>query len=1146
MASRLTTFKENTETPPSGDHERRASRKRPRTVRHLIIETAISFLVLTILILKIADYVDPNAFVLSTIARTVSAATKNLVSAIGNLPFLNSCPSTLKMSDVSGGYVCVQPFASGQYASIYKSYPLVGMGREVIYSSTDQGSVQMANDLLRNVWDVPRYSPVQLPASPTWAENPYKTYYWRFEFYSLRPTLNLLYAFRTTGDKVYAKQLVSIDMSFIAAEPHSQWAWQDPHTVAFRCMSLIDTWWKLRQAHALSESASTAILRELENTGTFLADPNHYQTAENHDTNEAAALYNLAVAFPSLPNAQQWKQLAVERLEWQLLGNIDANGQLIENAPYYDFYTLEKFWEIYNYMLAQRQTAPGEMWSKLSSMINFASYILQPNSQVPLLGASLEATINYHGAYIGMANSNPQFLYVLTHGAKGSPPPVDSKFFPASSLTVMRSGWPSGAAYAASTYLTFNLGRYRTAHSDLDAMGITLYGDGGDLLPGPGLYTYAPGPYQNYFHGTESHNTVTVDGKSQSQGNGEAGPLVTKDGITYQASESSLYTGVQHRRMVMLLDPDHVLVIDQLKSASVHTYRQMFHLFPSAQLQRSGLTVSGIGGTPRREVTIQQLEPQGISESVVINRGGKDPAGLCSDAYGQLLPCYQISYAIRGREATFMTLLTIGQPQQRDFSINVDEGRVAVTLGTRRLNIALGLSKAVAPKAWATDPTPPTVPTVAVTAATTPDDWTASGGGTLTSQGQKGSVVDSLTASGAGPAIVVNDAIRLNLRKHGARLRLRVTGFRRISTLTLTLYSDGQAHSVTTDLLNEYTPDVAGEWRTFYIGPGGQFGSSGGWCGGADPVSAAAPGALDGCMANGPGINWADVDGMAVTLEANSGVGPTPTVSIGGLTLIPAQTSGKLVIIFDDGYQSILPAATYMHQLGMQGNIAVIGKYVDYPTQDYLNLYQLRALQNNWGWDMVNHTQFHVDAVQTYYDHNDLTGYASDILQQAAWLEGNGLNSAPNWIIYPHGDNNNALAQVVGHYYMFGRGVIDDPDSYPFGNPKDVDNLEIQYPGDGEAGETGYTSPALVLAAVKSAEEYHTTLLLTFHRIHSEPSDQPGYPLNLFEEVINGIRSSGIQVMTLSELDRSNGVPVNNHIYVNAGEMSLITATITG
>jgi hypothetical protein len=72
------------------------------------------------------------------------------------------------------------------------------------------------------------------------------------------------------------------------------------------------------------------------------------------------------------------------------------------------------------------------------------------------------------------------------------------------------------------------------------------------------------------------------------------------------------------------------------------------------------------------------------------------------------------------------------------------------------------------------------------------------------------------------------------------------------------------------------------------------------------------------------------------------------------------------------------------------------------------------------------------------------------------------------------------------------------------------------------------------------------TLILTFTRIHSQASDLPGYPLALFEQVVNGVRRSGIKVMTLSQLDRSNGVPVNNRIYVDDGKPSQITVQING
>ena len=624
-------------------------RERARVVRRLFFEIAIAAAIAAIFCLKILNYADPHALLSSNVGQTVALAFDNTVSAIDNIPFFNQCPAALDMIEVSGGYVCAHGAASGPYEAIYASSPLVGNGRESIYASTDEGNIAAANDLLRNRFDLPRYQPVQFPSLPTWSENPYNAPYWRFEFYSLRPSLNLLYAYRTTGKVVYARQLLRLDLSFIAAESTSRWAWADPHTAAFRSMALVDTWWKLRQGHQLPEAASTEILAELEKTGQYLADPNHYQPGENQGTNEAAALYELAVAFPGLPHAQQWLMLAEERFRWQLDGIIDADGQLIENSPYYDFYILEKYWQVYNYSVSQGYPISTNFGARLKSMINFATYILQPNSQVPLMGASLEATINDSGVYASMAASDPEFEYVLTHGARGSAPSEASVYFPASALTVMRSGWGSGAEFTGSTYLTYNVGKYRTAQSDLDALGLTLYGGGGDLLPDPGLYTDTPGPYRDYFHGTMSHNTVVVDGRSQPQGDGTAGGLVTKDGLTYQSAESSLYPGVTHRRLVMMIDPDHVLVVDRLSSAAAHTYQQMFHLFPGATLSKAGLTVSGAGGTPRREITIQQLLPGSITESDTINRRGSTPDGLCSVKYGKLLPCYSVSIHGQGQ-----------------------------------------------------------------------------------------------------------------------------------------------------------------------------------------------------------------------------------------------------------------------------------------------------------------------------------------------------------------------------------------------------------------------------------------------------------------------------------------------------------------
>jgi Heparinase II/III-like protein/Heparinase II/III N-terminus len=1107
-----------------------AGRERAKRLRKGAVNAVIAVTISVMFCLKLANYVDPAQLRPSVMAQEISVGTHNVVSAISNIPLLNRCPRGQRMYDVPGGYVCGRRAIRSVYEDIYATYPLVGSGREAIYSSTDEGSVQAADDLLRNQFDLPRYRPVSWAGLPTWSENPYRANYWRFEFYSLRPTLNLLYAFRTTGRRAYARRLLQLDSSFVAAEPTSRWAWVDPHAVAFRAMALVDTWWKLRQAHQLPEGTSTQLLSELEKTGQFLADPNHYQPGENHGTHEAAALFELAVAFPTLPHARDWLALAKDRIRWQLGSIIDADGQLIENAPYYDFYTLSKYWQIYNYSVAQNEPVAGDFRAKLASMVKFATYILQPDDAVPLLGASLETTIHDFGEYAGMAATSAQFRYVLTHGAQGSPPPVDSRYFRASALTVMRSGWGSGAAFGRSTYLTYNVGRYRTAHSDLDALGITLYAGGGDLLTDPGLYTYRPGPYHDYFHGTASHNTVTVDGKSQFEGAGTAGPLISKDGVTYQTAESSLYAGVTHRRLVMMIDPDHVLVVDRLSSASVHTYRQMFHLFPGARLTRAGLTVTGSGGHPRREVTIQQLLPAGLRETSVIGQRGQHPAGLCSRQYDRLLPCWSVSYSARQRNATFVTLLTVGPRRRAGFSIAcAAHGQlVRIRDGQQRISVALGESAATEPRARATDPTPPPVKVVPVPQAIDPHAWAAGAGGQVSSgPAGRGPALVQLSAPGGAAGYARNDAVQLNLARRNARLRLRVTGVPKLAGLHLVLSNDHWARTETLNLLNSYSPGEAGHWADIFVGRSGWWGPGGGW------------------QASGPGFDWSRVDGIEIVAVPRTAHGPAPTVSLAGLSLLPAQRAGKLAFVFDDGYQSILPAAQYLHRMKMPGNVAPLEADVAHPVQGYLNLYQLRALQDNWGWDIVNHTRTPMTSAVARVSRNHVSNYELSILNQAEWLQHNGLDSAPNWFIDPHDASSPALERMIGRYYMFDRVIADGPDSYPYGDPHAISDLEVQSPVPGAGGAGGLTRPAQVLAAVRAAAADHQTLILTFGRIHSQASDPPGYPMSLFRQVVAGVRRSGIKVMSLSQLDRSNGVPVRNRIRLTAGRPSMITVHLT-
>ena len=1047
--------------------------------------------------------------------------------ALKATPLLNSCSHGTRMVHVAGGYVCAQPGAdTSPYSNIYTTAPIGAGTKAAIYEATDAGSSKDADDLLAGVFDIPRSSPWKAPASGiTWNEDPFKSVYWRLDFYSLRPTQNLLYAYRTTGQKQYALALIKIDDSFFASESTSPYAWADYHAVAFRAMVLTDTWWRLRQGHQLTEAESQRFLVEIQKTGAFLADPNHYQPENNHAFNEGAALLQLAVDFPTMPGAAQWKTTATTRLDFAVNSLVDQDGVLVENSPYYEFYALDKLWQIAAWAKAQHVTIATDFKARLDSMINYATYILEPDGSVPLLGASLETYIRDHGTFAEMANANPYFKYVLTGGAKGRVPPKTSVNFPNSGQTIFRSGWGKGKSFVNQSYATFNVGPYRTAHSNLDALAFTLYGNGKALLPGTGLYTYAPGVMRDYFHGTGSHDTLTVDGMDQQAGSAVAGTFSQEDGVTYQSGESSLYAGVVQRRTVMMLDPSHYLVTDRISSTTTHTYQQNWHLFSGAKVTKQGLTVTGAGSDASQSITITQIDQAGVTVGVTTGQMSP-PSGICSVAYGQVIPCPAVTYTTRGTDAQFTTLLTIGNAAPNVTVTHAAGDELIVHDGSRTITLNLTSSSSSPEVAHGSDTTIPASAGNTPIGSLAPSAWKVIDGSAaqaLPSVDAKQAPGFTLTSNGTSTEIATQMGSGYDGGANNLQLRIKVSAVEDLSHLDIELSNDNWHTYVYNDLRNVYTSYEDKEWLAISLARGSELtGNVGHWA------------------AGGPGtFDWSKIDGVRFVVEGKTDVQRPVTVEVNRLAAVPAQQNGKVVVVFDDGYQSILSAASYMHSMGMAGNVAVIAKYAKLPTQDHLNVDQLLMLQNQWGWNMANHTLNHLDGVEVYADTGNLSGYADDVLAGAQFLEDAGLNSAPNWFIYPHGDTNDGLESVLSGLYRFARTTQDEPIAYPFGTPLAVTDLEVEAPTDAEGGAQGqYTSPAQVAQAVADTKQFGNTLILTFHRIHATASDPPGYDLKDFEAIMDNIKATGIPVLTLSQLDKSNGVPEDNQIKITPAAAS--------
>jgi hypothetical protein len=537
-------------------------------------------------------------------------------------------------------------------------------GEESMYAELDEGEEGSAQDLLGNVWPA-RGLPLPYLESPlTWQEDPYKEAYWEFYFYGLRPEATLLYEWEKTDNGAYLEKLIAILRSYVAYDrirPLNTVTFDNDHTSAYRTMELVNFYVKLKIAGVLPKDLEAGLAASLQKLGGFLAEPKHFEADFNHGFNEGAALLLLADNFPHMPGAAGWRTLGLERLQEMLVNTIDADGVEVENSPFYQVYVLGLVYQIAQWAKRYEPTLAAPYSEAATKMLSFTADVTQPNGYLPMLGATATTYMPSQDpdVYGPMAAEDPEFDFAFTRGAHGTSPPDGTVLFPISGLFLMRSPLGSVSNLPNQTFVTFNSGTYRTSHSDLDAMGMTMYSNGAELLPTSGLYTYTEEPYLEYFHGTRSHNTVVVDGKDQAEGSATAGSHGSSNGSTWASGVSGLYAGVTHHRTIVVLRQGLTLVLDDLSSTSNHKYAQTWHLAPGSTVRESGgdTYVTNAAGAPT--LTLDQADPMGMTTQSLY--GATDPIqGWYSNGYGSKQPDWALEDTRTGTSALFTTLLAAG------------------------------------------------------------------------------------------------------------------------------------------------------------------------------------------------------------------------------------------------------------------------------------------------------------------------------------------------------------------------------------------------------------------------------------------------------------------------------------------------------
>lgn len=355
----------------------------------------------------------------------------------------------------------------------------------------------------------------------------------------------LAQAYRLTGRQEFFGEILAQLESWFATNPYMRGInWASALEVALRALSWI---WVFHWAgEAMEPDFRQRFLAELYRHGCYLEhNLSIYFSPNTHLLGEAVVLHALGVLFPKFPKARKWERLGAQIVREQVERQVREDGSHFEQSSYYHVYAMDLF--LLHQALAE--TSPA-FRAKLEGMAEYLAALLGPSGKLPLIGDD-------DGGRVEKVEKTTV------------PFSTFSRLFPQAGLAVMMADHLHVLVDAG----PFGAGTAGHSHSDTLSLVVRLGKE--EILIDPGTYTYVADPQlRNWFRGSAAHNTVRVDGMDQAI---PAGPFSWKGRPSVEVRQwlatpahdfldaACYYAGFTHRRSVLLLKPDLILVLDEIE-----------------------------------------------------------------------------------------------------------------------------------------------------------------------------------------------------------------------------------------------------------------------------------------------------------------------------------------------------------------------------------------------------------------------------------------------------------------------------------------------------------------------------------------------------------------------------------------------------
>ena len=210
----------------------------------------------------------------------------------------------------------------------------------------------------------------------------------------------LLGAYEATGNESYFAQATQAILAFGDFERDlltDLGNVRNDHAIVARVGVLTRFWRLYRTRPDFDEAVARKALQQMTRCAEFLGKQSHFTAATNHGVMQNIGLLQAAVAFPDIPGASRWREIARSRLSQQMAFYVNGEGVVLEDGPGYHRFGIELLGMVLQLLDWNGLPAIDGLPDKYARGLVFLNRLVRPDGSIPRIGDTNGAVVSDDG-----------------------------------------------------------------------------------------------------------------------------------------------------------------------------------------------------------------------------------------------------------------------------------------------------------------------------------------------------------------------------------------------------------------------------------------------------------------------------------------------------------------------------------------------------------------------------------------------------------------------------------------------------------------------------------------------------------------------------------------------------------------------------